>query len=343
MPARTTRRDSWESATLSPPGKGGVDLFTNAAALPDLVLARAENIRLARNVASRRKGAAKVAQIVSTGASKTFGTDGRYALIPAASHLVIPAGGFALRVSFTAVRPSAGNTAYIVSSRPPSQSYHHLRVILSDAGVCTVSWYDSAGNTRSVATSALTADATTHLLAVYDPDAGTFTVYINGASNGTPLTGLASTLKPATEATVVWAIGVEKETSAAVTADTHFDGKVDGLTLFTLRGVNASTTNGTRTFVRTLIDWSRQQWPNPEMDCVLFNYDMDEASLTTLYDSSRFQNHAAVTGTITSTAEVAFLAAPGNGVHRFEAFDGETWNVVEQGGTFAYEKIRAGT
>lgn len=340
MTQRDSLSTSWVTSSLVPVGAKGLDLASNPATLPQGFLALSENLRLEANDASSRPGAKKVARIVTAGASKTFGADTSYATIPAATQLVLGAGGWALRWSGTAVRPSAGQTGFILGSRPASVAYHILSVTISDAGVITVAWRDSGGTTRTVTTTAQTSGGLVHLLAVYDAPAGTFTVYINGAASGTPLTGLSSSLGFATNSTD-WIMGVEKQTGAAVTANTHFDGAYDSLTLFALVGTRPSEVRGDRSIVTTLVEFSRQQWPNPTQDMVIFNYDMDGTSLTTLTDSSWFKNDATVTGTITDTTEAAYLAAPCCAIGQHEDVDGALWNVVEQGGVFAYEKVRA--
>lgn len=340
MPLHGTRRMSWTTTALSPLGAKGVDVATNPAVLPAQFLALSENLRLDEGVAASRAGGRKLVRLVAAGASKTFGADTKYALIPAADQLVIPAGGFFLRASFTAVR--GAGTTYLLGSRPNGQTFHVLSVTLTSAGAPVVTWRDSGGSTRTVTAAVVADGATVHLLAIYDAPAGTFTLYINGASSGTPLTGLASTLKPDQTASVVWSIGIEKESGAAVTAGSGFLGKIDALTLGSLAGTRPSETRGDSTLAATLVKWSRQQWPNPDADGLIFNYDLDGTSLTTLSDSSRFRNHAAVTGTPTDTAEVAYLAAPAGIIAQHEGVDGSAFNVVEAGGVFAYQQLKIG-
>lgn len=336
MPNKSRTELDAEPVDVSPVASGGVNMATAQSMLPPGTLSEGYNVRTAFDVLSRRPGAAKVSRLVSAGASKTFGADTRYATIAAASQLLIPSGGWWMRMSFTAVRPSGGNTAFVLSAKPSGAAYNVVKVTLSDAGVVTVTWRDTGGTDRTVAASAVAAGAIVHLLAIADPVAGTFTVYVNGSSSGTPITGLAST-QPIQTVTN-WVLGVEKETGGAVTANTHFDGALDAVTLGTLTGLRAAV--GETTFASVLARHSSRQWPSPQQSMILFNYDMDGSSLTTLTDSSRFKNHAAVTGTITSTAAVAHDALCGNHVETFEGADGALWNTVACAGSLFYERIR---
>lgn len=332
------RGDSGDVLTLAPLGARGVDLFTDAAALPADVLSRGEDVSFTRGTADRRKGALKLARLSTggtTGASHTFGADTKYATF---TPPLIPAGGWAVYLHFVAAWAGAGNTAYIVGSRPSGQSFHVIKVTISDAGVIVLTWRDSAGDTHTVTCTAVADDLEVHLFAIYDAVAGTFTVYINGASSGTPLTGLASTLKPDQTTGVVWTFGVEKETSAAVTANTHFDGAHDGMTLFTLRGSRPAS--GTVTLAETLRRQSARVWPCPQHPMVLAHYDMDEASGTVMYDRSGVVPAANGTyvGGPSVTNPVALLSAP---THLIEYVDvpAGAFNVVGSFGSLFYERV----
>jgi len=343
MPNRVATARDTEPVTLSPFGAGGVDFFTAPALLPPEMLAAGYNLRSSDLGLSRRLGAVKVAQLTSGGASKTFGADTKYATIAAASQLLIPRGGFAIRVSFTAVRPAGGNTAFILSSKPSGAGYNVFKVTLSDAGVPSITFRDDAGNDWTITGTARTAGMPIHLIAIYDAYAGTFTMYINGVSQGTPITNMGALVRPSQTATD-WFIGVEKETGAGVTANTHFDGAVDALTLFSLAGTRPSV--GTPTLASVLVRHSFRQWPTPQMESVLFNYDMDGTGLSTLPDTSRYENNATVTGVITSTSEVAYASPLGNYVGTYEgagATDlemGAAYNLAAANGTLYYETIR---
>ena len=333
-PLRNVREDSGQVLSLRPIGAGGVDLFTDASALDPSVLSRAENITLAKGTADRRKGALKLTKFQTAGASRTFGTDAKYATF---TPPLIPAGGFAFYRHFVATRPAGGNTAYVMGSRPTGQTFHVILITLSDAGVITVTWRDSGGNDRTVATSAVTDGSTVHLFAIYDAVAGTFTVYVNGASSGTPLTGLDSTLKPVQTTGVVWTFAVHKQTAAAVTANTHFDGVDDGFTLFTLRGTRPAS--GTTTLAETLRRHSARTFPTPQADYVLAHYDNDEASGTVMYDHSKYKNHGTYAGGPSVTFDVALLSVPTNLITRYGHPNGEV-NVVVSAGDAFYEVTR---
>jgi len=175
-----------------------------------------------------------------------------------------------------------------------------------------------------------------HLLAVYDAVAGTFTCYLNGAVSGTPITGLSSALQPVQTAGVVWTFGVEKETSAAVTANSAFPEKIDGMTIFTLRGSRPAS--GTYTLAALLKKHSARAWPNPRMDSVLAHYDMDEASGTTMYDRSDNKNHGTYVGTPSITAAVALTSMPTNHIGTAGLGSGTQYNVVGNFGRLFYER-----
>lgn len=334
-PIRPAREDSGEVLTLRPIGSDGVDLSTDVTALPPTVLGRAENVIFVDGTADRRPGAIKLAQAVdptTAGKSYTFAATTKYATF---TPPLIPAGGFAVVLHFNAVRPSAGNTGWIVGARPAGQLFHVVKATIDENGLLTVAWTDSGGSSRSVTTSALTANADVHVLAIYDAVAGTYTVYVNGASSGTPLTGLAATLKPDQTASVVWTFGVEKETGQAVTANSHFSGKTDGMTIFTLRGLRPAS--GTVTLAEVLRRHSARAWPNPAQDFVLAHYDMDETSGTVMYDHSNNQNHGTYVGTPTVSDPVALLSSPSNMVGRIEVPSGK-FNLFGTFGRLFYER-----
>jgi len=245
-PSQNSLQDSYDVLTLMPYGVGGVDLFTDAANLAPEFLSRGENLRSGRGPVERRDGWAKLYKPTDVCGSKTFGADTKYATIPAAAQLVIAKGGWGLHVSYVLRWPNAGKTAFVLSSKPSGGTFHVLKHTVSDAGQPTTKWRDSSGADREIVGTAV-ADATTvHVLALFDPTVGTFTQYVNGASSGTPVTGLDSALTLAQNTGVEWVVGVEKETGASVTADTHFDGAIDSLTLFSFAGTRPSSGDTTR-------------------------------------------------------------------------------------------------
>ena len=336
----STRRDT-QPTTYAPPFTGGVDQFTAAALLPPECLAVAENLRSSDLGLSRRPGAAKLTRLSTSGYSKTFGAVTIYATVTSAAQLRPPKGGFGVHASFVMQYPASGRTGYVVSSMPNGTAYNVFSIAVSDAGVITVSWRDTAAATHSIATAAVTSGVSVHLLAIYDPWAGTYTVYVNGAASGTPETGLASSLQPATTATN-WVFGVEKETGGAVTANSFYPGAIDSLTLFSFAGIRPAS--GSPTLASVLLKHSKRRWPTPQSGMVQFNYDCDDlAAGAILTDSSRFKNNAAITGVATDSQPVGLLSIPGNMVGSFEMPDTTLMNILGAGGTMYYEVTRRGT
>lgn len=342
MPSRKTRQVDGQWVHMVPLGVGGLDYQTSPALLPPETLAVGENIRFDSGVLSRRLGRRKVYSSSDPCGSKTFGATSKYATIPAASQLELAAGGWALNLHFTAVRPSGGNTAYILSSRVNGQSYHVLSVTLSDAGVITVTVQFTSGGSQSIACDAVDAAATVHLLVVHDAPEGTMTAYVNGAASGTAVTGLSTSDKPVTGSGDDWHIGVHyNPATAGVVANTNFDGKVDGMTLFTLAGTRPS--GGSPSLTDTLVKHSFRQWPSPWMDFVLACYDFDESSTSSMTDRSRFENTATLTGTPTNTAAVAYSSIPSNYVGFAQFASGRKPNFFASYGRLFYENVALAT
>ncbi len=346
MPRGQTRDGTGEFFTFYPVGADGLDYFSNSALASPGSLVRGENIRLADGALSRRLGPLRVYRVsTDPNNSKTFGADTKYGTITAATQLQIPAGGFAVRVSFTAVRPSAGNTGYILSSRVNGQTYHVLSITLDENGLCSVTWRkNSSAADVTVTTSAITANAAAHLLAVYDADAGTFTVYINGDASGTPVSGLGTSEKPIAGAGTNWHFGVHyNPATPGVVANTHFDGKIDAFALFTLAGTRPGEGSSV-SLASVLRKHSLRQWPNPEMGCVLACYDFDDSSLTVLTDRSRYKNHGTMTGTPTHSAAVTTKGTiPGNYAGVYETPAGKRSNIVAFFGNLYHEVIQGST
>lgn len=342
MPLRVTRRENVAKLRLEPPGSGGLDLYTDENMLSERRLRRSEHVRNMTSGIERRQGAKKIATLTDSTGSWTFGATTKYATIPAATQLQIAQGGFGIRFSITAVRPGAGNTGYILSSRVDGQSYHVVYATIDENGLLTVGWTKSSDSSDvSVTTSALTDDGAADVLAIFDAELGTFTVYVDGESNGTPVTGIDSTEKPIAGSGTAWHLGVHyNPATAGVVANTNFDGKVDAVTLFSFAGLRL--TDGDPTLLATLRKWSLQQWPNPDSAMVLFQYDCDEGSGTTLEDASRFKNHGTLTGSPTATADVAYPTVLGNFVGTFEDATSERTNLVAAGGALYYEVIQQG-
>jgi hypothetical protein len=348
MPPRNSRvvADKVVRLGLAPDGSGGIGFagvnLTPNAMLTAFELVRAERVRTHRGVLERAAGSKRLAVLTNNTGSRTFGTDAKYALWNAP---LIPAGGFAVEIHVNSAPLGALNHYWIVGSRPAGQTYHILQIIPSQAvtiGMVAfiVSWRDSAGATHTL-TSGEFSDAgiPIHLLMIYDANAGTCTLYINGAVSGTPITGLSSTLKPAQDAGVVWSFGVEKETGAAVTAGSAYPAAIDGFTLFSFPGVRASS--GSPSLVDTLRAHSFREWPNPGMPIVIAHFDFSETSGSTLYDRSRKRNNATLTGASTATAAVALSYTVGNAVVVFQKANGAKVNVVAAGGQTFYETVKS--
>jgi hypothetical protein len=317
-------------------GSAGVNL-TPGAMLSGYEILRGENVRVQRGNLERRPGAKRLVVLTNNTASRTFGTDAKYATF---AWPTIPVGGFGVLLHFTATRPAAGKTAFIVGARPAGVAWHIFKVSLDENGVATIEWRSSGGVTTTITTAALSNSNPTHLLVVYDATLGTFTAYVNGDVSGTPATGLAAALKPDTSAATA-TFGVEKETGAAVTADSHFDGPLDAVTIFLFRGLRIAS--GDPSMLSTLRTHSLRQWPNPALSYVLAHYDLDEASGTVMYDRSRAKNHGAYVGTPSITGSVALAFPVGNFVGVFQKATGPRINLVAAGGTLYYETVRGGS
>jgi hypothetical protein len=341
MPNSRTRKENSDWFDLFPLGQEGLDYHTSKALVSSEALVVGENIRLDSLALQRRKGSQKVYRASNPCGSFVFGTDAKYATIPAATHLALPAGGHALMLHFTAVRPGAGNVGYILSSRVTGETYHAYVVTIDENGLVTVSWTANSDELPvAVTTTALTDDGVMHLLAVHDAPAGTFTVYVNGVANGTPVTAIATNEKIiATAGTTAWHFGVHySPATASVIADTHFDGAIDGAVLMSLVGTRPSS--GTNTLLASLLRHSFKQWPAPQHPGVRFCYDFDEASTTVLTDRSRHKNVASMTGTPTSSGEVALATIPTHLIRTVQTPNGQITNVVGSYGRLFYEIVK---
>ncbi|MFQ5471736.1 MAG: LamG-like jellyroll fold domain-containing protein [Dehalococcoidia bacterium] len=338
MPTRRTRRRDAEWLDFFPLGQEGLDYETDAALASPSALVVGENVRPEDGLLARRAGARKIYQFSDSTASRTFGADTIYATIPAGPLSTIPAGSWVLNLHFTAVRPSGGNTAYILSSRVDGQSYHILSLTISDAGVPTLSWTkDSDASSVSIAMSAVSAGAAVHLTAVFDAALGTFTTYVDGASDGTPVTGISTTEQPKQSSATAWHVGVHyNPATSSVVANTHFDGKVDGFCFQSLRGQRIAS--GSPTPLSAILKHSLRQWPAPQMRSVLACYDFDDGA-TSMTDRSRFENDGTITGTPTSTAAVALPSIVTNHIGRVQFTNDRIANVAGIGGALVYEDL----
>lgn len=323
---------------LHPLGAGGLDYHSNkATARPD-VFVTGEGIRLDTGALDRRKGDAKIYRASDPTNTKTCGTSVTYITIPGAAQLEIQEGGWALNHHFKALRPSGGNTAYVVSSRVAGQSYHVISVTLSDAGVLVVTVEFVAGGSKSITLTAVADDAVVHLLVIHDAPAGTMTAYVNGAADGTPITGLAASDKPVSGTGEDWHLAIHYDPSVpGVVANTEFGGAFQGFTLMSLRGLRPGS--GVATFTSMLVKHSIRQWPLPYADFVLCCYDMIDTGLT-VYDRSRFENTAtAEGGTSDDPTAIANSVIITNHVGHVQRPDGTRSNVIGSSGRLFYEDV----
>lgn len=344
MPARTTRRESDATVRLAPASDGsgglgslGVDLVTKDGLLSDFALRRAERVRVHDGALVRAPGAKRVHVFSGQGRSRTFGTTAKYAIVSEHEALRLPKGGCGFKLSFESVVGSGatgtlmhGNDVTFTDTPP---FYVHQR----DNGVLKV-FVNWQGGAQSVLTSGVLVDAQTYnLLVVYDPFAGTLSLYLDGDLVDAA-TGLASDLQPVQTIDMHWLFGVAEIGGVATQP---FIGALDAFTLFSFAGLRV--TDGPVPLLDTLRAETFRQWANPRDPMVRAQYDFDETSGTVLYDRSRYGNHGEYVGASTSGAALAHTREIGNFVGVFPAADGSRKNVLGAGGNTYYEAILAGS
>jgi len=171
---------------------------------------------------------------------------------------------------------------------------------------------------------------------------GTFTLYVDGAVSGTPVSGLAADTQPIQSAATDWYFGVEWDPSTpGVTAGTHFDGELDGWMLMALRGQRIS--EGNPTMLSVLLDHSFAQWPLPQDPRVLACYDFDDGAGAVAKDRSRFRNDMTLVGSPTWAAGTAYRAANGNLLKVVQRPSDERLNLFGSAGDLYYEVQRGRT
>lgn len=321
------------------PGRGFLDLNAHETVREDLAFVRADNTRLDTFVLRPRLGLRKVhveTDPAATNGSWALGSDHTtYMKVTTAAHLIVPEGGFAFHHSFKADREA--NTAYVLSTRiSGAKNYGPITITLSSSGVVTSEWRDASETAHSIASSAVSDGAIVHLLLVYDAAAGTFTQYINGASNGTAETGLASNLKPAQDA-VDWWFGANHDGTGTAVSTTGFNGRNDSTYLLSFRGVDPSG------LVTRLRKSTWKEWTNPDSAMVLMHYDWNESSGTSVVDHSRFKNDGAITNGLSNAASEAglvFAGDNGNFIDTLQGASGGRTNAVVLGGRVLYETVR---
>lgn len=347
MVVRGVRDLTGKQIPFAPFGCDGLNLFS-AAAGADIgpnVLRRGENIRSSRSVLEQRMGDAKIVKLTDPAAAAgalTFGAVGKYATIANAAQLRLAKGSWGLRGTYNAKRNGA-NTSFMLSSRPNGQTWHVLGVSLAGAtGIASIQWRDTASASHTLALPAVADDTRQDLLALYDAYAGTFRTWVNGTL-ATSVTGLSSTLQLA-QSPADWHFCVEYENGVGVVANSQFLGAMDAWTLFTFPGMAPSLedADSNPTLRDMLIAHSSREWPAPEWDAVVFNYDFDGGVGASVIDSSKHKNHAIITGVPTSGAGVANSSVVGNYIGRQEQPNGAETNLVVAAGSLYYEPLNAG-
>lgn len=345
MTRRRTRSENVERFRVEPPGAFGLDMVTDALLLDPQAVVRLEHCRLQDGTIRRRRGAHKIARGTDPLGSWTFGADTKYAVISAADQLNVAPGGFALLFCGTAVRPGAGDTAHFLATRVTGKAYGPFSVTLNENGFLTAAWRKESDESAVsiTTTNAITAGNAFFGLLLYDPytSGGVTRLYLDGAEAGTAVTGVGENEKPMQDGPD-WYVGVEYNPSgAAVTANTHFDGKVSTLTLMSLAGTRPA--EGDPTLLATLLQWSLCRYPNPGDSKVLCHYDFSEGSGTALTDHSRFKNHGVLTGGPSATAKVAYGHAITNFIGRYQTNTGDRYNLFASAGAMSYELVREGS
>lgn len=316
-----------------------MDLQTSRSAVRPDALSRHEHGRIERGVVQKRRGDRKVWRASDPGGSVAFIGGSAYGYVESSSAPAIPYGGFAVRWIATCTRPSSGNTAWMWSSTISLANGSVLGARLSDAGVLTVSWRDTAGTTHTATSAAISAGATVGVVALYDAVRGTYGLWIDGEPSGTGETGLASDLRPAQNA-IRWMWGHLWDPGAgpaAIVASTNFTGAMDGWALLALRGLGAQ--DGSPTFLDMLRRTTWQEWPWPGGDLTLMCFDWNGATATAAADRSRARR-TMVLASPTLGASIAHRAEQFNLVKCRSAGDGTRTNFVAVGGELYTESMR---
>lgn len=341
MVRRVSRTTSDREIRLEP-GRGYLDLNAHETVRDDLAFVNLANNRMDTFVLYPRLGLRKVHVETDPAASNgswALGSDHTtYMVVPTATHLIVPEGGFAFHHSFRADREAA--TVYVVSTRlSGAKNYGPITITLSSSGVITAAWRDSSETEHSITSTAVADGLDVHLILVFDAVAGTTTLYINGDSDGTLLTGLSGSLKPMQDA-VDWWFGANHNGSGAAVSTTGFNGRNDSTYLLSFRGVDPSA------LVTRLRESCWKEWTNPASAMVLMHYDWNESSGTTVTDRSRFKNDGAITnGTSNAASEAGLVFPADNGqlVETLQKGGGGRTNVVVLGGRLLHESVREST
>lgn len=342
MPPKTTRGLAEKALRIgtAPDGTGGigssgVDLITKDGSLVQTALRRADRVRIGDGGLTRALGPKRLKVFAPAAFSRTFADVAKYGTIPAAAQLRLAYGGFGVHFSITALR--GGATGQILHGQDGADGTPPFDFSLSSAGVLTTAVNWDGGGSASVSSAVLTDASVQHGWFIHDAVLGTVTLYLNGSSVGTPVTGLGTGKRPLQTASMAWLVGAKKSAAAVVTLP--FMGKIDALQVQVFGGLQIAS--GNPSLLSTLLAHSLRQWPNPREPRVVAQYDFDEASGTVMKDRSRFANHGTYTGAPTASAAVAWSFPVGNLCSAFEGADGSRKNTFGSGGALFYETTRS--
>ena len=353
-----TRKVSTKPLELKPLGADGLDLITTPTVVASRGVVVARNVVLFDGI-QRRAGFRKVAKLTDAGAAygaKVFGSDTKYGYF---TPPLIGAGGFAFWISCRAVR-SGGVDWLLDSAQEAAYARYVFRVAIDTTGFLqfVVMWSD--GTISSIDSAVVSDGSEQHMLVVFNPKAGTLTMYLNGAVSGTPVTGLASTKKPWQSNAVPWYVGASYNTPVGIFANSAFSGAIDDIGCIALAGVDIEDADATLELPRlSMLDELRrrnwQEWPCETSGMLLFHFGLDEPvteedyspGVGVMYDSSERAQHGVYVGTPTNTTRVARRSQNGQfmGTVRRAAVgdlrDGRL-NLCVAGGTVYYERLQEG-
>lgn len=357
-----TRETSTKPLELKVLGADGVNLSDDPSVLPARGLSISRNLVLFDGI-QRRAGYRKVSKMEDVGedyGAKVFGSDAKYGYF---TPPLIGLGGFALPFSFTAVRP-VSSYRHIWSSWVSHAAVGDTGVIwatLSSVGNFTilVNWEGGSIIASTITADAVPANSECHALIVYDDEAGTLTLYLNGEVAGTPLV-VGSGLQPRQDPGVVWYVGVSYDPGVGVETGFAFQGALDDLALISLAGVDLTDADATlepprRSMLDELRRGNFQEVVCPSAGSLLFCYKMDEPiteyawtpDLGVMYDSSERAQHGVYVGGPTNATRIARRAQNGQflGTVRRAAVgelrDGRV-NLAVVGGTVFSERLQRG-
>lgn len=353
MPRTPTRERAGTPIDLKPIGVSGLNLNDDPAMLAPGEMRQARSVDTSRGVYARVMGDAKVARLADQGATygaKVFGEDTKYATF---SPPAIGPGGFIVLWHFKAVR--AADVRWLWDSQQPSSERVIWASLDGTSGLLQVYVMWSTGTTSIIDVPGLPDGSEQHAALVFDPQAGTLALYLNGEAQADVITGLNANAKPIQSTTTPWYMGLSYNAGmASVSSGSGFLGALDSFTIMSTAGVDITdedlTANPPRYSLLSVIRrWAYQDWPWPASPMVLCHYGMDEASAGTgpMYDSSNAQRHGTYFGSPTNADRVARRAQNGNwvGCVRHAAvgsLENARVNLVAARGEHYYESLRTG-